>query len=73
MLKLFRKHRVTAVTTEVGIEALRIRSLLDDPNLRALLGDAALTAAVAPVPLDWGRPGELHRPRFGQRTLQRAA
>ena len=69
----FRKRRAAAVTTEVGRDALKIGNLLDDPRLRAVMGDAALTASPAPVHLDWGRPGHVSRPRLGRRVLLRAA
>ena len=69
----FRKRRVAVVPTEVGREALQIRDLLEDPRLRAVMGDVARTPIVAPVHLDWGRPARVHRPRFGRHVLQRAA
>jgi hypothetical protein len=69
----FRKRRVAVATTEVGCDVLQIRNLLDDPRLRSLMGDAALAAPATPVHLDWGRPGRVHRPRFGRRVLLRAA
>ena len=68
-----RKRRAAAITAELERDALEIRNLLDAPELRAVLGDAAFTEPAAPVELDWGRPGRVHRPRFGRRVLLKAA
>jgi len=72
MLK-FRKRRATVVTNDAGAEALKIRNLLDDPNLRAIVGDAATAPAVTPIHLDWSGGGQVHHPGFGRRLLARAA
>ena len=52
MLKL-RKRHAPAMTTDARTEDLTIRNLLDDPQLRALMGDAAGNAVVTPMYLDW--------------------
>lgn len=72
MLK-FRKRRAAAIATDVRTDALQIRSLLEDPRLRAVMGDAALVPPATPIHLDWVRIEQVHRPRFGRRVLQRAA
>jgi len=75
MLK-FRKRRAAAVMNDVGSEALKIRNLLDDPNLQAILASTPVAPTVAQVAschLDWSRPGQVHRPSFGRRLLARAA
>lgn len=73
MLKLLRKRRAAITTTDAVAEALQIRNLLDDPQLRAVMGDPATAATVPPIRLDWNRGGQVHRPNFGRRLLQRAA
>lgn len=72
MLKL-RKRHAPAMTTDARTEDLTIRNLLDDPQLRALMGDAAGNAVVTPMYLDWSYGESTRRPGFGRRLLQRAA
>lgn len=71
MLKL-RRRRGTVATIDTGADALRVRDLLDDPRLRAVMGDVG-DSLVEPMQLDWGRTVTTPRNAFGRRLLQRAA
>ncbi len=72
MLKLRKRHQ-PAMTTDARTGDLEIRNLLDDPQLRALMGDAAGIAVVTPIRLEWTRSEPAVRPWLGRRLMQRAA
>ncbi len=72
MLKLRRRH-APATATATRMDTLEIRNLLDDPRLRAVMGDVTDGAPAAPIDLDWSRTDSAHRSHFGRRLLQRAA
>jgi len=72
MLRL-RKRRAPVLTIDVRVDSLEIRNLLDDPQLKMLMGDTASGAFVAPIQLDWSRRAARQRQGFGRRLLLRAA
>jgi hypothetical protein len=72
MLKL-RKRRAPAMTIHVRDDSLKIRNLLDDPQLKVLMGDTVSGVRSAPIQLDWSRRAARQRQGFGRRLLLRAA
>lgn len=70
MLK-FRRRRTVADPIAAGDAALRIGNLLDEPRLRALVGEIDPNRTIRPVALDW--PTQPLRPVARRRHLLRAA
>ena len=68
-----RRGRRTNVAS-IDAPDLKIRNLLDDPRLSALVGEVDATTPVRPARLDWSRPTEtVVRSTGRRRQLLRAA